>query len=384
VEQEKSGNQGFEPSKIGVGTYSLSGVYGSVDSDSIRKTLRRAHDLGITFFDTALGYGNAEEVVGEVIRDFRKDILLSTKVAGGAAGKTCTHENIVASCEKSLKNLNVDCIDLYSIHFDDGTSPVEEVVGAFEKLKKAGKIRFYGLGHVFLRRARRYLETGDFSTVMGELSAVSTGYYNNILPLVRSSGAGYLGFSVTGRGVLTGKVIGREALERGDIRHIDALFAGERLKSALRISEKMAETAKESKATPAQVAIRWVLNREAVKCAICGPSSVEHLEENFGAAGLRGDTDAFRALEEFIRQESESVTGNLRREVENILGSPSLGSDAIPNLVYAAENMGELGMVPDEDLIPVFKQLLGCLRGDTCDDVTVNQVKQALADLLPE
>jgi aryl-alcohol dehydrogenase-like predicted oxidoreductase len=384
VEQEDSPGPDFEPSEIGVGTYCLSGVYGSADVESVRATLRRAHDLGITLFDTAPGYGNAEEVMSGVIRDFRRDILLSTKVAGDTAGKTCTYENILASCEKSLKDLNVDHIDLYSIHFDDGSSPVEDVVGAFEELKKAGKIRFYGLGHVFLRRARRYLEAGHFSTVMGELSAVSTGYYNKMLPLLRANGAGYLGFSVTGRGVLTGKVTGRASLERGDIRHIDALFAGERLKSALRICEKMAETAKEIKATPAQVAIRWVLNREAVKCAICGPSSVEHLEENFGAAELRGDTDAFRALEEFIRQESESVTCTLREEVENILRSPSPGADAISRLVYAAENMGELGMVPDEDLIPVFKQLLGCLRGNTCDDVTVNRVKEALADLLPD
>lgn len=384
MEQERYGGPGFGPSKIGIGTYSLSGVYGSVDVDSVRKTLRRAHDLGITFFDTAPGYGNAEEVMGQVIRDFRRDVLLSTKVAGGAAGKTCTHGSIVSSCEQSLRNLNVDYVDLYGIHFDDGSSPVEEVVRALEDLKKAGKIRFYGLGHAFLRRARLYLETGAFSTIMGELSAVSTGYYNKMLPLVRKSGAGYLGFSVTGRGILTGKVRGRDSLEEGDIRHIDALFAGERLKSALRIAARLAETAEQANATPTQVAIRWVLNREGVKCAICGPSSVEHLEENIGAARLSGDTDAFRALEEFVRQESESVSGILRREIEDILRTPALGTEDVPRLVYAAENISELDMVPDEDLIPVFKRLLGCLRGDTCDDAAVNQVKEVLADLLTD
>jgi hypothetical protein len=227
-----------------------------------------------------------------------------------------------------------------------------------------------------------FLDEGDFSTVMGELSAVSAGYYGRMLPLMRKSGAGYLGFSVTGRGLLTGSVKGRVGLEKGDIRHVDALFAGERLKTALKIAEKMAETATEIGASRTQVAIRWVLNREKVICAICGPSSIKHIEENVGASILCGDNDSFEALERFVEEESSRLAEKLRAEIESVLRSPFLGADDIPKLVYVAESMGELGLVPDQNLIPVFKRLLGFMKGEACEHGAVNQIREALANLL--
>lgn len=382
MRRRKTLNNDFETSEIGIGTYSLSGVYGRVDVDSVREALKRAFELGITFFDTGPGYGDAEKILGEVIREFRNDILISTKVAGGMAQEPLAHDSIIASCDRSLENLGVDCIDLYAIHFDDGKTPVEEVIRAFEDLRSAGKIRFCGLGHIFAERAAAFLDKGSFSTVMGELSAVSSGYYGRMLPLLRSSGAGYLGFSVTGRGLLSGSVSGRSGLDEGDIRHIDALFAGERLKSALGIAEKMAETAREIGATSTQVAIRWALNRDEVVCAVCGPSSVEHVEENAGASGLRGDTDIFRALEESVEEESAILAEKLREEIESVLKTPSLGMNDIPRLVYVAENMGELGIVSDVDLIPAFKRLLGLMKGQDCEDSAVNQIREDLAGLL--
>lgn len=382
MRKRKADKNKFETSEIGIGTYSLSGVYGRVDIDSVCRTLNRAFELGITFFDTGPGYGDAEKVLGNVVRGFREDILLSTKVAGGMTEEPLAYENITASCENSLKTLGVDCIDLYAVHFDDGRTPVEEVIRAFEDLKSAGKIRFYGLGHVFAERAPTLLNKGDFSTVMGELSAVSAGYYSRMLPLMRSSGSGYLGFSVTGRGLLTGSVKGRSGLEKSDIRHVDALFTGERLKSALRIAEKMAETAGEIGASRTQVAIRWALSREKVLCAICGPSSVKHIEENVGASTLCGDTDSFKALEKFIEEETGKLTGKLRAEIESVLRSSFLGADDIPKLVYVAESMGELGIVPDRKLIPAFRRLLSLMKDEACEDSAVNQIKEALADLL--
>lgn len=382
MRRRRSNKGDFEISEIGIGTYSLSGVYGRADVDSVREMLKRAFELGITFFDTGPGYGDAEKILGEVVGEFRDDIFISTKVAGGMAGEPLAYKSIMASCHQSLKNLGVDYIDLYAAHFDDGKTPVEEVIRAFEDLKSAGKIRFYGLGHVFAERAPMFLNKGDFSTVMGELSAVSDRYYTRMLPLMRTSRADYLGFSVTGRGLLTGSVKGRFGLEKGDIRNVDALFAGERLKSGLRIAEKMAEIAGEIGASRAQVAIRWALNRENVICAICGPSSVKHIEENAGASSLCGDTDSFKTLDKFVEEESASLAEKLCAEIEAILSSPFLGTDDIPRLVYAAESMGELGMVPDERLIPVFKRLLGLMNDESCEDGAVNQVKEAMAGLL--
>lgn len=384
MQRRRADKGDFETSEIGIGTYSLSGVYGHVDVAPVRGMLKRAFELGINFFDTGPGYGEAEKILGEVIGDFRGDILLSTKVAGGMRGKPLVYDNIIASCDQSLKNLGVDCIDLYAIHFDDGRTPVDDIVRALEDLKSAGKIRFCGLGHVSAGRARALLGRGDFVTVMGELSAVSTGYYSRTLPLMRSSGSGYLGFSVTGRGLLTGAVRGRFGLERGDIRHIDALFTGERLKSALRIADKMAGTAREIGASAAQVAIRWALNRESVLCAVCGPSSVEHIEENAGASRLRGDTDSFKALEEFVQKEWENLSETLRAEIESVLRSTSRRDDEVQKLVYVAENMGELGLVPDEKLIPAFKRLLGLMRAGTSEDGAVNRIKEDLAGLLDD
>ncbi len=382
MERRKAAGFDFETSEIGIGTYCLSGVYGRVDTDAVLRTLRRAYELGITFFDTGPGYGDAEKVLGEATRPFRGDIIISTKVAGAMTERPLAYENIIASCERSLERLGVERIDLYGIHFDDGGTPVEEVVRAFDRLKAAGKIRFCGLGHVFAGRARAYFEQGGFCSVMGELSAVSTGYYRRILPLVRGSRAGYLGFSVTGRGLLAGAVRGRAGLEEGDIRHIDALFAGERLESALRIAGKMAETARAVGATPAQVAVRWVLNREGVVCAITGPSSEEHLEENAGACAVRGDTDAFKALEDFIDEEARAAEARLRAEIESVLRRPFVGREGIPDLVYVAENMGEVGIAPEESLIPAFKRLLGFMKSGACEDADVDRVKRDLARLL--
>ena len=382
MRRRRSAGFDFEISEIGIGTYSLSGAYGSVDVDSVRRTLRRAHDLGITFYDTGPGYGDAEKILGKVIRGFRQDITISTKVARGIDDGALSYRNISASCEQSLRNMGIDCIDLYSMHFDDDKAPVEEVIRAFEDLKSAGKIRFYGLGHVSAERASMYLDEGAFSTVMGELSAVSTGYYGKMLPLLRESEVGYLGFSVTGRGLLTGSVRGRSGLDEGDIRQIDALFTGERLRSALRIYERMAETARHIGGSPVQVAIRWALDRENVLCAVCGPSSVKHIEENAGATGICGESDRFKALDDFIEEEQRKLAETLEYELRTVLESPFLGKDDIPKLVYVAESMGELDMVPDRKLIPVFKRLLGCMRDEACDDAAVDRIKQDLRNLL--
>jgi len=253
----------LEVSEIGIGTYAVAGVYGKKDPGSLKEVLRAAYDRGITVFDTAPVYGGAEELLGEALRDVRREVVISTKVPAGLGGVSCSYDTILGACEKSLERLATDYIDLYQIHFDDGVTPVADVVRAFDDLKAQGKIRTYGVGHVSAERAARYAKEGSVSTVMGELNAVSRNYYLKMLPLLRKSGAAYIGFSLTGRGVLTAVGLTREDLSTSDIRQMDAVFAGERRLSALRVRDEFKRVGHEIGATAVQTAIAWAMPRSS-------------------------------------------------------------------------------------------------------------------------
>jgi aryl-alcohol dehydrogenase-like predicted oxidoreductase len=351
-------------SEIGLGTYALAGVYGRKDPVEFARVVKRALDLGVTCFDSAPVYGEGERLLGEVLAGVRKEILLSTKVAAGVdKGFSCSFDAIVASCDESLGRLKTDYIDLYQIHFDDGKTPTEEVVRAMEHLRAAGKIRAYGIGHVSYERAAEYLTAGKVATVMGELSAASRKYHAKMVPLIRKHGVGYIGFSLTGRGVLTGAVNGRDGLEEGDIRTMDALFAGAKLASALKIKAAFAQASASLGATPAQIAILWALAQEGVVTGLVGPSTVAHLEEDAGASDLEPPASLIRELDAFVASEEARLQGDLRKEVASILKEPMTDVSQAPKLIYALESLSELELAPEEDLIGCFKQLLAVMHG---------------------
>jgi aryl-alcohol dehydrogenase-like predicted oxidoreductase len=357
-------DQSLRFSEIGLGTYALAGVYGRKDPAEFALVVKRALDLGITFFDSAPIYGDGERLLGEVLGGVRREIVLSTKVAAGLdLGFSCSFEAIVASCEASLGQLNTDYIDLYQIHFDDGKTPTEEVVRAMEHLRGAGKIRAYGIGHVSCERAAEYLAVGRVATVMGELSAASRQYHAKMLPLVRTRGVGYIGFSLTGRGVLAGAVSGREGLEDGDIRTMDALFAGAKLASALRIKAAFREAAAPLGATPAQIAISWALAQEGVVTGLIGPSTVAHLEDDARACDLDVPASLAGTLDAFLASDEARLQGDLREEVASMLKIPITDIGQAPKLVYVLESLAELELAPEEDLIGYFKQLLAVMHG---------------------
>ncbi len=136
-------------SKIGVGSYSLSGAYGKKDIEKFKNMIKRAYDLGINFFDTADAYGDAEKILGKVVEPFREEIVISTKVGVKNNIKSnLSYNHIKLACENSLKNLKTEYIDIYNVHFDDSYTPVEETIEALEELVKEGKIRKYGLGYL--------------------------------------------------------------------------------------------------------------------------------------------------------------------------------------------------------------------------------------------
>ena len=351
-------------SEIGLGTYALAGVYGAKDPAEFKRVVARALDLGVTFFDSAPVYGDSEALLGEVLAGVRRDVVISTKVAAGMEqGFSCSYDVVVASCEASLGRLRTDCIDLYQIHFDDGKTPTEEVVRAMEHLKVSGKIRHYGIGHVSYERAAEYLEVGNVTTVMGELSAVSRKYYARMAPLVLKHGAGYLGFSLTGRGVLSGVVRGREGLEEGDIRNMDALFAGAKLASAVRVAERFAQAGRALGATPAQVAIGWALAQDGVVTGLVGPSTTAHLEEDVRASDLELPAALVGELDAFLASDEARLRGELREEIAAILGRKMEDASQAPRLVYVLEALSELELAPEEDLVACFKQLLTVMHG---------------------
>ncbi len=294
----------FNVSEVGVGFYALSGVYGVKDVEEFKRMLNRAYELGVNFFDTADIYGNAEQILGEVVKPYRHDVYIATKVGmTGDVKPNLSGKYVKSACEKSLERLQTDYIDLYQVHFDDPNTPVEETVGALEELVSKGKIRHYGVGHLPVERIDTYCKFGNVFSVLMEFSAVARKSREKFLPLCEKYGVAAIGFSVTGRGLLTGKFQKGKKFEPGDIRNLDPLFQRESFQSGLRVAEKLAKLGRSYGKTPVQTAIAWVLSQPGIICALTGPSTVAHLEENVRGSGWFLSSEDLEELEIFFKQE---------------------------------------------------------------------------------
>jgi aryl-alcohol dehydrogenase-like predicted oxidoreductase len=348
-------------SEIGIGCYALSGAYGQKDPHSYRQMLQRAIELGVTFFDTANTYGDlAEELLGEVIQPHRSSIFLATK-AGMQGNQTpdLSFRGILNACEGSLRRLQTEYIDLYQIHYDDPLTPVEETLEALDELLKAGKIRNYGIGHLPMDRIRTYLETGKIFSGQYEFSAVARDTRKEILPLLLAHKTGMIAFSVTGRGLLANQIGRKPSVESGDIRVIDPLFQRDRYQSALRITNKFIELGQLYGKSSTQTAIAWVLSQPGVICALTGPSSITHLEENLGGSGWMIAKEHLEELEQFYTAEDERLQKELRQSIRGILVNP-LSSDstqAIQDLIYVIETAITCGWIEQEKIMPYFMEV---------------------------
>ncbi|MBC7083711.1 MAG: aldo/keto reductase [Firmicutes bacterium] len=348
-------------SEVGVGCYSLAGVYGKKDLDEFARMVRRAYELGVTFFDTADAYGDAESILGKIVRDFRSDIYIATKVGVvSGASMDLSPARVKRACEESLARLGTDYIDLYQVHFDDPKTPVEDVVGALESLVASGKIRHYGVGHLPADKIARYAEVGRPLSVLMELSAATRDARAKLLPLCREHGMAAIAFSTTGRGILTGTIREGHVFPDGDIRQYDPLFQREQFRSALRVAGRVAEVGRRYGKTPAQTAIAWVLAQPAVVCALTGPSNVSHLEENVGGSGWRISNEDLASFEAFLSEEDARLDRERKEAVVGILSSP-LPADpqaAFKDLVYAIDTAAVAGMCAEAQIVPVFEELL--------------------------
>jgi len=346
-------------SVIGYGCYGLSGAYGPVDEEKFSKTIRTAYEKGINFFDTAEGYGEAEVFLGKAVAPFRDQVMIATKLSGESGSPDLSFHAVHAACEASLTRLNMDVIDLYQIHFDDPKTPVLETISALEDLVQEGKIRKYGLCHLSLENVKEYAELGDPFSVLMELSPVARTSLTTLLPVCKKHNMAALAFSVTGRGILSGRYSPGHEFDQSDIRRIDPLFKRERFESAMHVRDKLAEVGRFYQASAVQMAIAWVLAQPQIACALTGTSSTRHLEENIAASEINFAEDDLDMINRFLDKEDKRLAfaqeGTIRRLlIEPLDQDPQI---AFEDLVYVLETAIINGMVRESEVVPAFKEL---------------------------
>jgi aryl-alcohol dehydrogenase-like predicted oxidoreductase len=282
----------LEVSRIGLGAMGMSGVYGAAtdDGESIR-TIHRALDLGVTLIDTAEIYGpfHNEELVGQAIRGRRDEVVLATKFgmvshAGAGPGHLdSSPANIRTAVEGSLGRLGTDHIDLYYQHRVDPKTPIEDTVGTLAELVAEGKIRHIGLSEAWVGTIRRAHAVHPITALQSEYSLWTREQEPEVLPLLRELGIGFVPYSPLGRGFLTGTIRSVDDIQDGDGRKNNPRFTGENFDHNLRLADKVVAIAAEIGATPAQVALAWLLAQGEHIAPIPGTKRVSRVEENSGA-----------------------------------------------------------------------------------------------------
>src|SRR5215211_1924821 len=299
---------GLDVSRIGLGTMAMSGYYldpDSSDTESIR-TIQRALDLGVTHVDTAEIYGpyTNEELLGRAIKGRRDEIVLATKFgfvshAGDGPGVLdSSPANIRTALEGSLKRLATDCIDLYYQHRVDPNTPIEDTVGALAELVAEGKILHIGLSEAGPTTIRRAHAVHPLAALQTEYSLWTRDPEAALLPLLRELGIGFVPYSPLGHGVLTGTIRSPEDIATADWRKSNPRFTGGNFDKNLRIVDEVEAVASEVDATPAQVALAWLLAQGDDIAPIPGTKRVSRVEENTAADGIELSADQLARLDD--------------------------------------------------------------------------------------
>ncbi|MEV4497677.1 aldo/keto reductase [Micromonospora arborensis] len=299
--RRRMGTTGPDVSAIGLGCMGMSFAYGSGDDAESTRTLHRALDLGVNHLDTADMYGRGanEELLGPVVRARRDEVFLATKfgnrVTGDAFGGTGTPGAYVDSsaawaseaCDASLRRLGVDTIDLYYLHRRNPDTPIEETVGAMAELVRAGKVRLIGLSEVSPATLRAAHAVHPITAVQLEYSLFSRDVEGEMLATCRELGVALVAYSPVGRGLLTGAITSREQLAADDWRRGAPRFAEDNLDANLALVDQVRAVAAELGASPAQVALAWLLAQGEDILPIPGTKRVRWLEENAAAVDLK-------------------------------------------------------------------------------------------------
>lgn len=302
---------------IGLGCMSMTPIYGTPDPASARATIQRALDLGCNMLDTADAYagGKNEQLVGEAIKGRRNEVIIASKFGNfGAKGANGRPEYVVEACEKSLKNLGVETIDLYYQHRIDPAVPVEETVGAMSRLVEQGKVRFLGLSEAGVETIRRAHATAPIAAVQTEYSLFTRIVEDDILPTCRELGIGFVAYSPLGRGFLTGTISGSGDLAENDRRREHPRYQDGNIENNVSLVAPLVRAAEKAGVTPGQMALAWLLSRGPDIVPIPGTSKVARLEENLAAADLEIDQ---AVLDEVGREiEPDRVAGTRYPEVQ--------------------------------------------------------------------
>lgn len=289
MKSRKLGNNGLQVSAIGFGSMGLSFPYAPSKDESIH-LIRSAVDMGITFFDTAQGYGDNELLVGEALKPIRHKVVIATKFGfkdgNVRLGLDSRPQTIKAVAEASLKRLQTDVIDLFYQHRVDPNVPIEDVAGAVQDLIQQGKVRYFGLSEAPAHIIRKAHQVLPIAAVQSEYSMFYRNPETEIIATLEELGIGFVPFSPLGKGFLTGSITSDVILDKEDIRNFSPRFSKENREANQALVDLVISIAKEKNATPAQIALSWLLCQKPFIVPIPGTSKLHRLRENIGADNL--------------------------------------------------------------------------------------------------
>jgi len=293
MKKRKLGSQGLVVSELGLGSMGMSQFYGPRDDAESTATLERGIDLGLDFFDTAdiYGTGHNEELVGKVMRKHRNRVVIATKFGNlvlpdGTRAINGRPEYVRSACDASLKRLGVDHVDLYYQHRVDKNVPIEDTVGAMADLVREGKVRYLGLSEAGENTIRRAHAVHPITALQSEYSLWERGLEARIIPVLRELGIGLVPFAPLGRGFLTGAVKRAEEYPETDFRRNDPRYQGANFDANMKAAAAVRDIAARKGATPAQIALAWLLHKGPDIVPIPGTKRRRYLEENVGAINV--------------------------------------------------------------------------------------------------
>ena len=307
METRSLGSGGLEVSTLGLGCMGLSFGYGpATDKEDGIRLIRRAHELGVTFFDTAETYGPFanEELVGEALAPIRDQVVIATKFGfeegNSQKGQDSRPERIRTVAEESLRRLQTDRIDLFYQHRVDQNVPMEEVAGTVKELIAEGKVGHFGLSEAGAETIRRAHAVQPVTALQSEYSLWWREPEAKVLPTLEELGIGLVPYSPLGKGFLTGAIDASTEFAEGDFRRIGPRFSAEARSANQELVELLAEIAEEKDVTPAQLALAWLLAQRPWIVPIPGTTKVHRLEENVGAAEVELVADDLARIEDVL------------------------------------------------------------------------------------
>src|SRR5512137_107442 len=315
MHKRKLGSSGLEVSAMGLGCMGMSFSYGPPkDKQEMISLLRTAVERGVTFFDTAEVYGPFinEELVGEALAPFRGQVVIATKFGfdlspnfdprgmKGAPGLNSRPEHIKQAVEGSLKRLKVETIDLLYQHRVDPNVPIEDVAGAVKELIQQGKVKHFGLSEAGVQTIRRAHAVQPLTALQSEYSLWTRTPEKEVIPILEELGIGFVPYSPLGKGFLTGKMDEKTTFESSDFRSTLPRFTPETLKANQALVDLLTTIAKKKNATPAQIALAWLLAQKPWIVPIPGTTKLHRLDENIGAVTVELTPDDLRELESAV------------------------------------------------------------------------------------